>query len=95
MPNLLFPLTESSVFFPQASFAVEEDIGELLIPVHRRGDVSEELMVVCYTQQGAIHSIHNLIYALVFMQTVFIFNRMADYDGQKYCTNTKLELVIV
>ncbi|KTF93533.1 hypothetical protein cypCar_00016597, partial [Cyprinus carpio] len=50
---LLFPLTESTVFFPQASFAVEEDIGELLIPVHRRGDVSEELMVVCHTQQGS------------------------------------------
>lgn len=49
------------MFLPQASFAVEEDIGELLIPVQRRGDVSEELMVVCHTQQGAIHSIYNLI----------------------------------
>lgn len=46
------------MFFPQASFAVEEDIGELLIPVHRRGDVSEEMMVVCHTQQGAIYSIY-------------------------------------
>ncbi|XP_051539722.1 FRAS1-related extracellular matrix protein 2-like isoform X4 [Myxocyprinus asiaticus] len=44
---------ESTVFFPQASFAVEEDIGELLIPVHRREDVSEDLMVVCHTQQGS------------------------------------------
>lgn len=60
------------MFFPQASFAVEEDIGELLIPVHRRGDVSEELMVVCYTQQGAIHSIRNLIYALVFNQSLYL-----------------------
>lgn len=52
------------MFFPQASFAVEEDIGELLIPVHRRGDVSEELMVVCHTQQGAIYSVYNLIYIM-------------------------------
>ncbi|KAG1928449.1 FRAS1-related extracellular matrix protein 2a isoform X1 [Pimephales promelas] len=51
--EIVDPGDESTVFFPQASFAVEEDIGELLIPVHRRGDVSEELMVVCYTQQGS------------------------------------------
>lgn len=53
---LLFSSTESTVFFPQASFAVEEDIGELLIPVRRRGDVSEDLMVVCHTQQGATYT---------------------------------------
>ncbi|XP_051972903.1 FRAS1-related extracellular matrix protein 2-like isoform X2 [Xyrauchen texanus] len=51
--EIVDPGDESTVFFPQDSFAVEEDIGELLIPVHRRGDVSEELMVVCHTQQGS------------------------------------------
>uniref|UniRef100_A0A8C2JSQ5 FRAS1 related extracellular matrix 2a n=1 Tax=Cyprinus carpio TaxID=7962 RepID=A0A8C2JSQ5_CYPCA len=51
--EIVDPGDESTVFFPQASFAVEEDIGELLIPVHRRGDVSEELMVVCHTKQGS------------------------------------------
>uniref|UniRef100_A0A672PEX0 FRAS1-related extracellular matrix protein 2-like n=1 Tax=Sinocyclocheilus grahami TaxID=75366 RepID=A0A672PEX0_SINGR len=51
--EIVDPGDESTVFFPQASFAVEEDIGELLIPVHRRGDVSEELLVVCHTQQGS------------------------------------------
>ncbi|XP_059401005.1 FRAS1-related extracellular matrix protein 2-like [Carassius carassius] len=51
--EIVDPGDESTVFFPQASFAVEEDFRELLIPVHRRGDVSEELMVVCHTQQGS------------------------------------------
>lgn len=51
---LLSPLfqTESTVFFPEQIHSVEEDVGELFIPVHRSGDISQELMVVCYTQQG-------------------------------------------
>ncbi|KAM9456047.1 FRAS1-related extracellular matrix protein 2a [Clarias gariepinus] len=51
--EIVDPGDESTVFIPQARIVVEEDIGELLVPLHRRGDVSEELMVLCYTLQGS------------------------------------------
>lgn len=60
-PLPLFSSAESTVFFPEQIHSVEEDVGELFIPVHRSGDISQELMVVCYTQQGADHSLFHLI----------------------------------
>ncbi|KAM7374500.1 hypothetical protein PAMP_007153 [Pampus punctatissimus] len=51
--EILDPSDESTVFFPEQIHSVEEDAGELFIPVHRSGDISQELMVVCYTQQGS------------------------------------------
>uniref|UniRef100_H2YPT7 Calx-beta domain-containing protein n=1 Tax=Ciona savignyi TaxID=51511 RepID=H2YPT7_CIOSA len=41
---------ESTVFIPQAKYTVVEDIGELLVPLHRSGDATNEFMVICYTE---------------------------------------------
>ncbi|ESO98011.1 hypothetical protein LOTGIDRAFT_174476 [Lottia gigantea] len=44
---------ESVVQFEKGVYHVGEDIGEVLIPVKRTGDLSDEFMVICSTKQGS------------------------------------------
>ncbi|CAG5130074.1 unnamed protein product [Candidula unifasciata] len=50
--TILDPEDESQIFFSDSEYRVSEDIGEILIPIKRIGDVSDETMVICSTVQG-------------------------------------------
>ena len=42
------------MFFPKSEFQVDEKVGQLQIPIYRTGDLSQELTVICYTQEGKV-----------------------------------------
>ncbi|GIX86266.1 FRAS1-related extracellular matrix protein 2, partial [Caerostris extrusa] len=43
---------ESTVFIPEETYEIDEDIGRLEIPIKRKGDISKEMMVICSTEPG-------------------------------------------
>lgn len=44
--------TESTVFIPKSVYEMEEDSNEVLVEIERTGDLSEEMSVVCITEDG-------------------------------------------
>lgn len=48
----IFCISESFISIPNPEYRIAEDIGELMIPIKRAGDLMDEFMVVCCTKSG-------------------------------------------
>ena len=46
--------TESEVYLKKEKYYLKESDGKFNLPVLRKGDLSQELMVICYTESGKI-----------------------------------------
>lgn len=53
--------SESSVYFPEAVYRVQENAYSLDIPVRRDKDLSQPLDVICYTRDGNNNIKHYII----------------------------------
>lgn len=47
-------IAESVVYFEEAVYRIEEGVSRLEVPVHRGGDLSQDLEVICYTRDGKV-----------------------------------------
>ncbi|XP_033631977.1 extracellular matrix protein 3-like [Asterias rubens] len=83
---------ESTVFIDTVTpYVINEDIGEVLIPIRRTGDLSEEMMVLCSTMPGTatgadpspVHSFNDYISRLEEDQDNFV--RFDKDEDLAYC----------
>ncbi len=83
---------ESTVFIDTVTpYIINEDIGEVLIPIRRTGDLSEEMMVLCSTMPGTatgadpspVHSFNDYISRLEEDQDNFV--RFDKDEDLAYC----------
>ncbi|KAL3878630.1 hypothetical protein ACJMK2_030964 [Sinanodonta woodiana] len=44
---------ESTAYILESQYKIEENVGTLSIPVHRSGDLTDELLVICSTQEAS------------------------------------------
>ncbi|XP_064636452.1 FRAS1-related extracellular matrix protein 2-like [Lineus longissimus] len=82
---------QSRVFIPETGYKVDEDAGTIKIPIKRTGDLSDEFMVICFTESDTakgtvprtVTSYSDYITRPEDHTSAVRFDR---YEAQKYCT---------